>query len=297
VSRLTRLAPFVAAAAALTACGSGGGSSSGGSVADHLSGKPTATLVKDAQSWLRSAHYHFRGDIAQAGTASDLSGVPQEMLSALTGSITLTGEGDVDGSKHISAEAFVVGVPQPIHLVEYGCKGYASLDGHSWFTGSQPRWLTRMVAPGFDDGLTSLAWHDLGPTTRGNVAVHHLQATMTALGMSGAAPPPGATPPPGFDVKPTTMDMWLRSSDGSVLEMHGDIDATADVHALAASGPPALRNASGTLHQTLHQTATFSTQRGSVHAPAATLGSDPVPDSVYSGFGSFGVETDDCGDN
>lgn len=304
MSRPARLIPFLVAATAITACGATAGSSPHTTTAtapaaaavDHLAGKPAATIVKDAQSWLRTGHYHFRDSTDLTTVASHVTGVPQQILPALTGSISLTGEGDVDGDKHISAAATVVGVAQTIHLVEDGCLGYASMDGTSWFTGSRPRWLTRMVAPGFDDGLTTLAWHDLGSTTRDGVAVHHLQATLTALGLSGGAPPPGATPPPGFDVQPTPMDLWVRSSDGSLLEMDGDAVTTTDLRALAASGAaPALRNAAGTLHVTMRQTAAFSTLRGTVQAPDASLGSDPVPARVYDGFGGFGVETDSCG--
>jgi hypothetical protein len=199
----------------------------------------------------------------------------------------------VAGDKQVGVVAHVAGVPSAIHLVESGCLGFASTDGTTWFKGEQPRWLARMVAPTMDDGLAASAWHDLGATTRENVAVHHLQATVTALGLSGAAPSPGATPPPGYDVQPTTADLWLRSKDASPLEVDLRVKAAMDLHQLAAGTRYA--SATGTATQDLSMQATFSTAGGGVTPPpAASATTDPVPQQVYAGFGSFGVQSDSC---
>jgi hypothetical protein len=274
--------------AVLAACG-------GGTTPDVLGGGNAMQEVKAAQTWLRTTgHYHFHETVEQHSTARDLSGVPAEMVQAFTGQISLTADGDVAGDKQLAAIAHVASVPGPIHLVESGCLGFDSTDGTTWFMGEQPRWLARMVAPTMDDGLVASAWHDLGATTRDNVAVHHLQATVTALGMSGAAPSPGATPPPGYDVQPTTADLWLRSTDASPLELDLRVKATMDLHQLAIGTPYA--SAMGTATQDLSMQATFSAARGGVTPPrVASATTDPVPRQVYRGFGTFGVQSDGCG--
>jgi hypothetical protein len=282
--------------AVLAACGGatpnvGGGA---GTTLDVLSGGDAMKEVKTAQAWLRaSGHYHFHDTVEQRSATQDLSGLPAEMARAFNGQISLTADGDVAGDKQVAAVAHVAGMPNPIQLVESGCLGFDSTDGTTWFKGEQPRWLTRMVAPTMDDGLSAIAWHDLGATTHDNVAVHHLQATVTALGMSGGAPSPGATPPPGYDVQPTTADLWLRSADAAPLELDLRVKATMNLHQLAAGTPYAA--AKGTATQELSMQASFSTARGGVTPPrVASATTDPVPQQVYSGFGTFGVQTDGC---
>jgi hypothetical protein len=280
-------------AAALAACASATVGSSPATT-DVLHSGNAMREVKTAQAWLRSAgRYHFHETFAQHSTAHNLSGVPAQLAQAFDGQISFTADGDQTGDKQIGVVATVAGVSSPIHLVESACTGYDSTDGATWYKGDDPRWLTRMMAPTMDDGLAAAAWHDLGATTHDNVAVHHLQATLTALAMSGAAPSPGATPPPGYTVEPTTADLWLRSDNAAPLAFDVEIRSTADLHALAANTQYA--GATGTVTSTLSAHATFSSAQTTVAAPqAAGAGKDPVPQQIYAGFGGFGVEKDSC---
>lgn len=261
---------------------------------DKLAGKSAAQLVKAAQSFLRNDHYHFYENFQQVSSGTNLSGLPAGYAQVANSSITFIAQGDVDGNKHVSAQASVVGIPAPVFLVEVGCSGYSSLNGDSWFQGPDARSLARLVQPNFDDGLTSLAWHDLGATTHGGVDVHHLRGSMTALGWGGAAPSPGATQPPGVTVQPTPVDLWVRSDGGGVEEFDQVVDGVTDLHAAAVSAPVQFRGATGTAKTHLQVAVNFSAQRAPVTAPAPTLKSDPVPGQVYIGFGSIGVERDDC---
>jgi hypothetical protein len=95
-------------------------------------------------------------------------------------------------------------------------------------------------------------------------------------------------------MQPTTADLWLSSSDGSPVEAALTVNATMDVPTLAASAGARLPYATGSVSESLHATATFSPVRGSVSVPTAVLHVDPVARSVYNGFGTFGVEPDDC---
>jgi hypothetical protein len=278
-------------AAALAGCGAT--ATSGGSLPpDSLAGKPAATLISMAQTYAQNAHYDFTGTASQTSTASGLAGIPAAYAAQVNSHGAWTYQGTVAGDKHISATADFSGVGV-VHAIEIGCTGFASMDGTSWASGENERFLARFLAPSIDDSSKSgMKWTDLGATTVNGVAMHHLQATVTALSLSGGAPPAGATPPPGVSVAPTTEDIWLRSADGAVARMSGNIDLTENLTALRTPQHP---DAAGTVHSIVANDATFTPSHTGVIPPTPTLTSDPVPAAVSAAFGPFGVQRDSCG--
>lgn len=275
----------------LAACGGAGTPPGVSPNADILTGKEPKAIVVSAQSWLRTGHYAFDESLAQESTGTGLSGLPDDATALANSRIQLTAKGVAAGDQHVSLDATVTGDNSSVHLIELGCDGFSSTDGTHWSSGSQQRWLTRMIAPSLEDALTTLSWRDLGVETRDSETAHHLQADLTALGLSGAPPRPDATPPPGVTVANSPIDLWVGSSTGWVVELDSTADAVVDV---AAAGIATHHTGTGTVHQHLHQQVTFAASSATVSAPASTLPHDPLPVQIYLGFGWFGIQRDTC---
>jgi hypothetical protein len=178
-----------------------------------------------------------------------------------------------------------------VRAIEVGCSGYASTDGANWGAGETDRTLARLLAPSIDDSMVvGTTWRDMGTATVGGTAVRHLEADVTAQSLAGAAPSADATPHPGVSVAPTTIDVWMRVTDGSVSRISEHLDMTADLRMFRT---PAYPDELGTVHSVLTGDVTMSPSRTSVQAPSATLSTDPAA-AISLAFGPFGVQTDNC---
>lgn len=282
-----------ALAGVLSGCGLVGSAQDVTGPNDVLAGQPPRSLAQLAQTYLRTGHYTFASVGAQA-SSSALRGVPAELAPLLNGSGRWTASGVVAGTRLISVRANIIGAGE-LHAVEVGCDGYASVNGSLWAQGETERSLARVLSPAIDDaGISGATWHDLGSSVVDGVLMRHLHAELTPLALTGATASPDATPPPGVAMQASTMDLWIRSSDGSVAEQSVHIDLSADY---SKNSMARQAGVTGALRSVLTVDQKLQPSRVSVQAPLATLASDPVPQLVRIALGPLGAAPDACATN
>jgi hypothetical protein len=277
---------------ALAACGSADTGSSTSTATDVLAGRSPRDIVIGAQKAEREGHYRFESAAAATSTTTGIRGMPSSFIDAANAKFAYTSTGVVAGDKHVSVTARFEG-HDPVNLVEMGCTGFASLDGgHSWSESPDARWLTRMVSPSLGDAMSSLDWRDLGPTALDGAAVHHLQATLTWVALRATAPSPGATPDPGVDVRPSPVDLWVRSDTGLTAKFTMTLDVSVDL----GLSPQKNKNpdAAGIIRQHLTDSDVLTPASDAVSAPAASAGAPPIPPAILTTFGLFGIQKDSC---
>jgi hypothetical protein len=262
------------------------------STTDVLAGRSPADIIAAAQGLMRTANYHFASSVQQSSKSGPLKGMPAGFVAAANAGMSATVDGVVAGLNQVQATAHFDSVPGDVHLVESGCNGYISLDGSTWSTSSDARWVTRMVQPTFDDAMRSLPWRDLGATTLDGTPVHHLQATLNWIALRAAQPSPNATPDPGVEVTPAPVDVWVRSADGLPAKVTETLDTSLN---LALAAPKDIApSVSGIVRQHLVVASTYTPSQYTVTTPALTPGAPPVPAAIIRGFGLFGVQKDAC---
>jgi hypothetical protein len=290
VSKSKRLAGAALTAMVIASCGPIARPST--AAMGVLAGKSPRALASMAQTYVRGGHYRFSEVASQTSTGTGLAGLPAPFLLAANGHGTWTSTGDVQGTRQIGVTAVFNG-GDSVYAAELGCRGYASTDSNNWSSGSDERTLARLLTPDIDDATVSgTNWQDFGETIVAGVRMHHLQAAVTAQSLQASAPASGATPPPGVSVAPTTQDIWMRSSDGSVARMTLTINVTSDMTALRSAQHP---DVAGEIHSVITEDARLKPLAVQhMGAPPVSLTSDPVAPSVFAAFGVFGVQVDSC---